>query len=108
MNDKELIRIIDTAIKDYSGQSNYLEGAIGALMFGRHVGWKPLLLIHDRKTLKRYESILGVEFREILPEVGEMANKSVAWKAAQKITNFWKAVSGHTAGVRSPKIDKKY
>ncbi|HEU5046443.1 MAG TPA: hypothetical protein VFT64_01220 [Rickettsiales bacterium] len=106
MNDKELLKIIDAAAKDFSGICTEMETAIGALVFGRHVGWKPLLLMHDKKTLRKYEKILGIEFRDVLPEVGELSDKSVAWKLAQKASNFWKAVSGHIPGIRTNQVEK--
>ena len=46
--------------------------------------------------------MLGVDVREILPEVGALAHKSLVWVAAQKVGNFWKAVKGEIAGIRTP------
>ncbi len=106
MQTKEYIQITDKAFKDFSGDFGELEAAIGAFMVARHLGWKPLLLIHDKKTLRKYEKILGVSFREIFPEVGPLAHKSRAWVLVQKVSNFWKAVSGDISGVRSPKAVK--
>jgi hypothetical protein len=104
MTEEELVKIIDEAFRNFKGVSTELEMAIGALMIGRHIGWKPMLLIHDKKSLRKYEKILGVEFRQVLPEVGEHAEKSLAWQAVQKVTNFWKAVSGNIPNIRSNKI----
>jgi len=105
MNEKELVEMIDERTKDFSGQLNELENAIGMLMIGRMFGWKPLLLIHDKSTIKKYEKILDLNIREVLPEVGEYANKSLAWKAVQKVTNFWKAVKGEVPGIRTNQIE---
>jgi hypothetical protein len=33
-----------------------------------------------------------------------MADKSVAWKAARKLSNFWKAVKGEISGIRTPEL----
>lgn len=104
MKDKDYLTIIDEASVSFKGQLNDLEGAIGALLVGRHLGWKPLFLMHDRKKIKKYEEILGVEFREVLPETGEHAKKSIAWIAFQKFNNFWKAVNGHIPNVRSNEV----
>jgi hypothetical protein len=66
------------------------------------MGWKVLYLIHDRKTIKRYEETLGLEFREPnMPDVGKYAEKSVAWLAVQKVTSFWRAVKGEYEGLKS-------
>ena len=96
----------DNAIKDFRGQLPTLEAAIGAYIVGQKIGWKPLLLIHDKKTITKYEKILGINFRDDLPDVGEHANKSLAWKAAQKVSNYWKAVKGEIPGIRTPDITK--
>lgn len=102
---KDIIPHIDRVTQNFKGQVNELEQAIGLWMVGRQFGWKVMLLVHDRKTIAKYEKILGIDFRKELPEVGEYANKSIAWKAVQKVSNFWKAVKGEIPGVRSPKID---
>ncbi|MDD2324797.1 MAG: hypothetical protein PHW63_02125 [Alphaproteobacteria bacterium] len=101
---KELVAIMDAAIVKFKGQSNVLEGALGALVFGRRIGWRPLFLMHSSATIKKYEQILGVSFREVLPEEGDKASKSIAWKGAKKIGNFWKAVTGNTKNVRSGEV----
>jgi hypothetical protein len=104
MKDKDYLQIVDKAALGFEGQLNDLEGAIGALMFGRFIGWRPLFLMHDRKKIKKYENILQVEFREVLPEIGEKASKSIAWGLFKKFNNFWKAVNGHIPDVRSNKV----
>jgi hypothetical protein len=106
MNEKQLIALIDRAINEFEGQANDLEGAIGTLMLGRRLGWRPLFLMHDPKKIKRFERILEIDFQKDLLEEGDKANKSVAWKAVKKVTNFWKAVTGNIAGVRSNVIAK--
>lgn len=103
--DAELLKLIDKATKNFRGFFPTLQGAIGALLTGRQLGWKPLLLIHDKKTIKKYEKILGVEFRNVMPEVGPLANKSIAWKASQRVSNFWKAVKGEIPNIRSPEVE---
>ena len=104
LSDSELIALFDEAIVEFSGNINELKGAIGALMIARQFGWKPFLLMQDKRTITKYERILGVSFRELTPEIGPKAKKSNAWRAAQHIKNFWKAVKGETPGIRSPEI----
>lgn len=104
MKDSQLIAHFDKVTKDYSGDISKLEHAIGAYLVGRQFGWKIMLLVHDRKTIAKYEDILGLDFRE-LPDVGEYAHKSWAWQAMDKVSNFWKAVRGEIPGIRSPMFD---
>lgn len=97
--------LVNKITEGFRGDLHELESAIGALYVGQRMGWKVLFLIHEKRTLKKYEKILGLEFREVLPDVGDLAHKSVAWNAAQKLGNFWKAVKGEIKGVRSPEIE---
>lgn len=104
MTEKQLVEIIDKAIKNFHGNTQRLSNAIGYLMLGRKFGWRVMLLMHDRKSIKDYEKILGIDSRIIFPEYGPLKNKSMAYRALQKVTNFWKAVKGEIAGVRSTEI----
>lgn len=111
LSDKELLRITNEAIIRFHGNSQELKGAIGTLHIGQHYGWKVIYFMSDKKTLRKYEDILQVKFRDVMDEVGEQTPKSIAWKAWQKYEglkkNFWKAVSGEIKGIRSPDIGEK-
>lgn len=82
------------AIARYTGTFDELEAAIGMLHLGDHIGWKPLVLIHNKRTIRKYEEILGIEIREFFPPEGPSARRSLGYTVAKKIGNFWKAVSG--------------
>lgn len=86
--------ICDRATAEFDGNFEELESAVGMLFVGRLMGWKPLLIIHNKRTVKKYEEILGIDVREEFPEVGPLAHRSVGWKVAETVTNFWKAVNG--------------
>lgn len=101
---QQLADIANRAVVEFRGDVHELEGAIGALFVGQQVGWRVLLLIHERRTLRKYDKILGVNLREIMPEIGPCADKSLAWKAVQKLGNFWKVVRGEVKGVRTPEL----
>jgi len=102
---RDIVPYVDELTQNFKGQINELEQAIGMWMVGRQFGWKVMLLVHDRKTIAKYEKILGIDFRNEVPPVGDFAYKSLAWRAAEKITNFWKAVKGEIPGIRSPEFD---
>lgn len=95
MKSEHLQTIIDDAIRLYTGDFRVLESAVGSLHIGLKIGWRPLRLIHSHRTFVRYQDILGVDFQEVLPEVGPLADKSVAWRAAKYAENFWDLVRGH-------------
>lgn len=101
LSEIELVRLIDKSIMKFHGNSEELQNAIGALMLGRKTGWRVLFLIHSPKSIKKYETILGIEFRGIMPEVGPKAKDSIAWKIAQTVTNFWKLVKGEIPDTRT-------
>jgi hypothetical protein len=110
MSDKPVLthqqigKIIDKRFKEFKGNLYEFESAVGALSIGQHLGWKVLLLTHDRKTIKKYGDILGIDFRKSMPAEGKLKHKSVAWVACEKISNFWKAVKGEIKGIRTPQI----
>lgn len=103
---KQMTDISLDAVDRFKGYVPQLEAAIGALFVGKRVGWKVLYLVHDKKTLRQYEDLLKISFREVLPDVGPKANKSVAWVALEGIKNFWKAVKGEIPGIRSSEMTK--
>jgi len=102
MTDNEFNKIIYTATTKFKGNLNYLENSIGMLSVGRRFGWKVLYLAHSKTTIRKYEKILDIKIRDVLSEESDLTNKSIAWKALKKVTNFWKAVSGEIPGIRSP------
>ena len=89
----QIKRIIEIT-KDFQGQFDELESALGMYVMGPLVGWKVLVLIHNKRTIKKYEEILGIKVREAFPAEGPLAHKSIGLELAKKIGNFWKAVSG--------------
>lgn len=89
-----LVVRLDEIAARFKGQFPDLESAIGMYMVGRLFGWKVLVLIHNKRTIRKYEEILGINIREEFPEEGEFADKSIALNLVKKIGSFWKAVSG--------------
>ncbi|MDX2145437.1 MAG: hypothetical protein SFV19_18945 [Rhodospirillaceae bacterium] len=92
----EVLRKIDKAYEAYTGDLPLFSRAVGAYFVGRRVGWKILYIIHDTKTLKKYEACLGIRFREVLNEFEDRSHKTNAYKALKLVTNFWKFVKGET------------
>ena len=104
-NNEELMAYIDKITIEFKGTIHELESAIGFLMIGRHFGWKPLVLIHDKNTIKKYEQILKLKFRDELEPVGLYAEKSNSYRAVLKISSFWKAVKGEIPGIKSSQVE---
>ena len=90
--------IICRAFENYEGAAEVIEGAIGALLIGRLVGYNGLRVVHSWRTLKKYEGILGIEFGKLLPEKTEDTDRINGIRYARKFKAFWKALA---AGVSS-------
>ncbi len=90
----QLYEIERKAFARYMGNFDELESAIGMLHLGYHIGWKPLVIIHNKRTIRVYEEILGIDIREFFPPEGPSWDRSKGYSIAKKLSNFWKAVSG--------------
>jgi hypothetical protein len=94
----EMIRryqVIEAAIrKRRIFQIDELEAAIGMYTLGFHYGWKVLHLVHSKRTIRKYEDLLGIKITEEFPDIGPDAWRSYAYKIIETVSNFWKAVSG--------------
>lgn len=101
-----LVKIADRAALEFEGNFEELESAVGMLFLGRIIGWKPLLIIHNRRTVQKYADILGIDYKAEFPDVGQHADKSRGWVFANALTNFWKAVSGDISVPNRRTIDR--
>jgi hypothetical protein len=90
----EMVARINDLATSFVGQIDELENAIGMLFIGRLFGWKVLALVHNKRTIRKYEEILGINVRKEFPEVGPLASKSVGFEFVEKVGQFWKGVSG--------------
>lgn len=89
-----IVDLLDKRAVEFSGNLWELEQAIGFYFMGRHLGWKPLVLVHNKRTIRKYEEILGIEIRSEFSEEGPDHARMHAYMLAKKVSNFWKAVSG--------------
>lgn len=90
----EMYQIERKALARFSGQLDEFEAAVGMMHLGHHLGWKPLVLIHNKRTIRKYEEILDINIREMFKDEGPSAERSMGYSVAKKLGNFWKAVSG--------------
>ncbi len=97
LSDDQKVKAFDKAsiaLANFSGSLEELEKAIGMLMIGYHFGWKVLLLVHSKRTIRKYEKILDINIKEFFPPEGRSAKRSMGLGLAKKIGNFWQVVSG--------------
>jgi hypothetical protein len=87
--------VMERAIRqDREFQLDELESALGMYVLAHHLGWKVLYFAHSKKTIRKYEDLLGLKLSEHFPEFGPDAHRTNAYKIIQKVSNFWKLVSG--------------
>lgn len=51
-------------------------------MLRGYVGWKVLVLVHIKRTIRKYEEILGIDVRELFAEEGPSAMRSIGYQAS--------------------------
>lgn len=92
--EQELLKIERDAVANFSGSLDELQAALGFLRFGDYYGWRVLLIVHNKRTIRKYEQILNINIKEFFPDEGSQSSRSVGLNLAKKIGNFWKVVSG--------------
>jgi len=102
---KQLQEIELLAIATYSGQLDELESALGFLRMGFQFGWKPMAIIHSKKTFRKYEQILNINARELFPDATPASERNNGYALAVKLSKFWKIVSGEEPAPNKRKLD---
>ena len=101
----ERYALLDRTIRQGGFQIDQLESALGMYLVGFHFGWRVLYLIHSKRTIAKYEDILGIKISEVFPEYGPDADRTNAYLVIQSVSNFWKLVSGDEK--TTLKVDKR-
>lgn len=98
--------VLEAAVRqDREFQVDELESALGMYVLAHFFGWKVLYFVHSKKTIRKYEDLLGLKLSEHFPEFGPDADRTNAHKIIGTVSNFWKLVSGDE---KSPlEIDKR-
>lgn len=80
---------IKGVIETYQGDAAILGNAIGALVLGRYVGWRVLRVVYSTRSYSRYQSILGVQFKDVLRERDVLSRRSLALRILDRVGGFW-------------------
>ncbi len=94
MSDAEMVEIITRAWKEFEGDCGVFMSAVGALVLGREVGWQGVRVCMSSATYRKYETILGIKFREHLPERTKDSRRIRGIRMADDFGKFWQALSG--------------
>ena len=60
----------------FDGQVDEVEQALGFYLFSRHIGWRAMVVMHNKRTIRKYQEILGIMIRGKLPPVGSDVGRS--------------------------------
>lgn len=94
MNDKELMDKIEDLTRDYKGDiSNFYE-AVGMVVVGRLFGWRVIRLVSSGRSWTFTTKLFG-DLKELLPERGAYAYKSVGLKIADDLGEYWEIIKRH-------------
>ena len=96
--------IICKAWENFHGQVEVFESAVGALLVGRLAGYDVLRVLHSWRTLKNYEEILGISFKDLLPARTADSRRVNGIRYAEKFQQFWKALAGGVAAEPNARV----
>ena len=95
-------------MKEFRGVGTTLESALGALILGQYFGWRVLKLLHNPATYRIYEKVLGIEFKNVCPEITELGRKkSIGYAITEKLGSFWAVVMGKRKVADKGKIENQ-
>ena len=106
--DEETEQTILQHMKEFRGVGTTLESALGALILGQYFGWRVLKLLHNPATYRIYEKVLGIEFKNVCPEITELGRKkSIGYAITEKLGSFWAVVMGKRKVADKGKIENQ-
>jgi hypothetical protein len=94
LSDEEMLKILQDAWEEYKGDCSVLMSAMGALVLGREVGWQGIRVTMSAATFRKYEKILGVRFRDVLPDRTKNSRRIRGIRIADGLGKFWQSLSG--------------
>ena len=80
---------IHKVIENYQGDAAALGNAIGALVLGRYVGWRVLRVVYSSPTYTKYQTLLGIQFKDVLRERDVLSSKSLGLAILDRVGGFW-------------------
>ena len=94
MTNEQVIAHIDNVASTYKGDSHVLFGAVGALVVGRPYGWRVIRVFLSTTTYAKYQRVLGLSFKDVLPPETELSDRALAYRIVKKLKAFWGIVRG--------------
>lgn len=97
ISDEEWLKLkpkLHESVKKFRGNAEILENAWGALLVGIQMGWRVSFIMHNQGTIKKYEKLTGVKFRDVCKPETDLSKKSLGYSIAKKLSSIWKAFRG--------------
>jgi hypothetical protein len=94
MNDKELMVKIEELTKGYKGDISYFYEAVGMVVVGRLFGWRVIRLVSSGRSWMLACKLFG-DLKEVLPERGFYAYKSVGLELIDNLGEYWEVIKRH-------------
>lgn len=98
ISEHELSAKIEQVTKDYKGQLDHLQAAIGLMMIGRVMGWRVVRLVCSRSAWTDANNLFG-DVKTLLPAETEFSDKSMAYRVVKASGQYWEYVKGHVAAL---------
>jgi len=106
MTDEQIIKIINEKSADFHGQLDDLQVAVGMLAVGRLYGWRVTRLISSKRHWSVACKLFG-DLKELLPERGVLAHKSVGLAIVDKVGDYWGIIKGEVSRDDLPLHERK-
>ncbi len=87
-------RHLEHAVATFRGNGRELESAVGALYLGKVYGWKVLRVMHSSVSYRKYQAILGIDFKDWCPSTTSLTERHRGYQLALKAKNFWDLMRG--------------
>jgi len=94
---EQLAIVANDIVERFTGTSDELEKSLGMLMLDGYMGWKVITIIHNKRTVRKYEEILGISVREVFPKEEPIALRSLGDNIPIELGNYWKVDTGNVA-----------
>lgn len=88
ITDEELMIKIEELTKDYQGDIGYFYEVVGMVVVGRLFGWRVIRLVSSARSWRLACKMFG-DLKEVLPERGLYAHKSLGLQFTDKAGEYW-------------------
>jgi len=92
ITENEMNEKIEKVSTEFTGQLDDLQAAVGMLVVGRLYGWRVMRLVGSRRHWMLSCKLFG-DLKELLPERGVLAHKSVGLMVVDKAGDYWDYVN---------------